>query len=66
MSPSVDVSHAQIDSLRMLSNNDNKENDPTSINILTNHRACLHNHKNPLNRSDQITEMVVSVGDSVG
>lgn len=66
MSPSAYVSDAQIDCLHMLSRNDNKENDPISINILTNHEACLHDHKNPPNQSDQITEMIVSVADIVG
>lgn len=47
----------------MLSNNDNKENDKTSINALTTRRAGFQRHKNPLNQSDQ---MVVSVADSVG
>lgn len=60
------MSDAQIDSLPMLSNNDNKGNDPTSMIILTNHEARLHEQKNPPNRNDQITEMIVSVADSVG
>lgn len=50
----------------MLSNNDDKENNPKSINTLTIHKGPLHGHKNPLNWSCQITEMVVSVADSVG
>lgn len=66
MSPSAYLSDAQIDCLRMLSCNDNKENDPISINILTNHEACLHDHKTPPNQSDQITELIVSVADNVG
>lgn len=66
MSPSAYVSDAQTDSLCMLSNNDNKENEPTSVNILTDRRACLYDPKNPLNWIDQITKMVVSVADGVG
>lgn len=61
MSPPACVPDAQIDSLRMLSNDDNKENDPTSTNIWKNHRARLRGHKNALNLSDQKTEAVVDV-----
>lgn len=61
MSPSACVSDAWIDSLLMLSNDDNIENDLTSTNIWTHHRACLPGHKNALNRSDQITETLTRV-----